>query len=257
MNKSYFSIYILTFLVGIQISGHKKIKILLVGNSLFSRNNLKENLNMLSKNNGKKVEIDIFTIDGAPITQSLGTLLNHSQTTQTVPNLEPAFEFWKPESFQYKNFKNMIRKYDIIILQPSGIKEKNFSDIVTEICMVKQKKGRILVFQCFSEVLWNSEIRHNNLQDGIDYFKNNFPSCSELLPVGILFHNVYTLHRDYDLQTEDLHPTELGTFSMSMVIYNSIFKENPLANSQWKKNMTLNSLDIEKALVISKYLPNE
>ena len=188
------------------------LRVLFVGNSLTTTNDLPATVASLARAGGRELEVGTVTFDGF----SLEDHWNHGAVRQALA----------------------ARAWDVAIMQqgPSALPEsqvnlREYATRLADAARAERIRPALLT-------VWPESYRRTALSDVIVSYRGAAQtSGSELFPAGEAWHAAWQCHTALGLYGPDgFHPSRVGTYTAALVVYGRLFKAPLLAPAlgpQW------------------------
>ena len=250
--------FLLVYLIRTMTSyGQETTKILFIGNSLTYSNDMPQMVENMLKESGKKVKIFQKTDPGKWLKQHFDEINGCNTTLDALTISLNTFES---------------EKFDFIILQEANIRllvptmrEESISTIHLFSEIAKKNNSKLLFFQPYPLYNYPQQYCYPNPRTQDIYCSENITSNSQELSAYSLFCN--KIHNDDDVGiipigknidilknsfpnhnffSDDGHPSKLGSYLISFMIYQSIVKKDYINNFSFINKHETNSDDIRK-----------
>lgn len=195
-------------------------RILFIGDSTTSRNDIPGKFQRLAELGGHEVVVESSTRDGT-------SLAFHTRLPQTTTKLEDAV--WDIV---------ILQENEVILLNPESRQEFTIPTIQKYMDIVDEMGGVILLYSSigFRDGLADNEEfsylnDYESTQDAVDmaYLEIGNELDLPLAPVGAVWREVYDTGSDFELwQLDGLHVSPEGAYLAACVFYAAIFNQSPL-----------------------------
>jgi hypothetical protein len=210
------------------------LRVLFVGNSLTTTNDLPAMVLTLARAGGRELEVGTVTFDGF----SLEDHWNHGAVRQALAS----------------------RTWDVAIMQqgPSALPESqvNLRDYATRLA----EDARTAGIRPALLTVWPESYRRVALSDVIVSYRGAAQaSGSELFPAGEAWHAAWQCNTRFGLYGPDgFHPSRVGTYTAALVVYGRLFKAPllvPALRPQWMSAGVARLAQASAALALSRRVP--
>ena len=218
-------LFTVSFLVTAADNG-KEVKILFIGNSLTSANNLPGVVADIAKSHGYTVTYDSYTPGGA-------RLIRHSSDARVLQKIEETswdFVVFQEQS-QYPGFSEKQLARDVFPYAESlslAVKESSDKSTVVFYMTMARKNGDPQNVNNIPELG-----TYEGMQERVNscYLEMGKSNDALVAPVGEVCMAVREEKPDLDLYSDNVHPNKTGTYLAACVFYTTFFNKTSVGSS--------------------------
>ncbi|MFC1746210.1 DUF4886 domain-containing protein [Candidatus Riflebacteria bacterium] len=212
--------------IGTVSSDSKTVKVLFIGNSLTSANNLPGMVSDIAKSHGYRLLYDSYTPGGA-------RLANHafdSEVLQKITEKSWNFVVFQEQS-QYPGFSKKQLKKDVFPYAKrlaEAVRNANDKSSVVFYMTMARRNGDPDNKNVSSELLTYEGMQKRVNSCYIEMGKNN---RGLIAPVGEVWRVIRKEAPDINLYADNVHPNSIGMYLAACVFYTTFFKETSIGSS--------------------------
>ena len=191
-----------------------KIRVLFIGNSLTSVNDLPHSIAELAKSRNFYMEYDVYAPGGYKLSQHAIDPLVLKKINQGTWDFVVLQEQSQLPAFSQEQVKTEVYPY-----------AKKLSQLIR----TANPRTRIAFYMTMAKKNSNSGA-YEEMQRRINASYINMAQQNQglLVPVGLVWENVYLKRPSLDLYIDDTHPNSTGTYLTACVFYAILFKDSPI-----------------------------
>ena len=217
-------IIFLFFIPKEQSSGESiKIRVLFIGNSLTSVNDLPRSIAELAKSRNCYMEYDVYAPGGYRLSQHAADPLVLKKINQRAWDFVVLQEQSQLPAFSQEQVQREIYPYAKKLSQL--IRNANPKARIVFYMTMANKNGNPQNFHIFPELGTYEGMQRRINASYISMAQQN---QGLVVPVGLVWENVRLKRPSLDLYTDDTHPNPVGTYLTACVFYEILFKDSPV-----------------------------